>query len=118
MTHATTQAQNAQIVLTTVSNPDQARTLAHTLVESRLAACVNIVNGMNSVYRWKGAVESTGEVLLIIKTVSTRLGALEEKLRNAHPYELPEFVVIPVEVVSREYLAWLIDSTCDDPVNL
>jgi len=99
------------IVLTTV-NPDfDARTLARELVEARLAACVNIVPGITSVYRWEGAVSEDAEQLLIIKTVDDNLHDLREALFARHPYDVPEFVVLPIESVSDAYGAWLLEST-------
>jgi len=97
------------VVLTTVGAAFDARSLAHALVEARLAACVNIVAGMHSVYRWEGRVTGDDEQLLVIKTTDARLDALREELFRLHPYEVPEFVVLAVET-SEGYGAWLVES--------
>jgi periplasmic divalent cation tolerance protein len=98
---------NTRIVLTTAPSQREARRLAAALVARRLAACVNIVPGVESVYRWKGRVERTREWLLVIKTTQARVRAAERALREEHPYELPECLVLGVEGGSREYLAWI-----------
>jgi periplasmic divalent cation tolerance protein len=98
------------IVLTTVGDGDDARVLASQLVEQRLAACVNIVPELYSVYRWQGRVEHGREQLLLIKTVEERLFELKEALFERHPYEVPEFVVVPIEKIEGPYLDWLLAS--------
>ena len=103
-------AESAVIVLTTVSADADAAELARTLVEQRLAACVNIVAGVTSVYRWKEGVEQDEEQLLLIKTTMDMIEALKARLRELHPYELPEFVVIQVSGGSEAYLGWLCGS--------
>ncbi len=95
------------LVLTTVPNDDSAEAMAHTLVEERLAACVNLHAPMTSVYRWKGAVERESERQLVIKTTRERLPALEARLKTLHSYELPELIVLSVERGSPAYLAWV-----------
>jgi periplasmic divalent cation tolerance protein len=99
------------LVLTTLGARDDAHKLAATLVEERLAACVNILPEMDSTYRWKGAVESERERQFIIKTTSDRLAALQARLHELHPYELPEFVVLPIGSGSERYLNWIGEST-------
>lgn len=96
----------AQIVLTTCP-ADAAERLAHGLVEARLAACVNIVPAVRSVYRWRGAVETADEVLLIIKGNSAHFEAIEAHIRAAHPYELPELIAVPVVAALAAYVSWL-----------
>ena len=100
-----------RIVLTTLDTAEKARSLAHALVERRLAACVNIVAPVHSVYRWQEVVETTDELLLVIKTVADKVEALEAAVRELHPYELPEFVILAVEAVEPKYMAWLVAST-------
>ena len=95
------------LVLTTVGADFDARSLAHTLVEARLAACVNIVERVHSVYRWEERVAEEGEQLLLIKTNSARVDALREELLRVHPYDVPEFVVLSIDGVSEAYGAWL-----------
>jgi periplasmic divalent cation tolerance protein len=99
------------IVLTTMPDDARADELARTLVDERLAACVNVHGPMMSTYRWKGSVERDAERQLVIKTTRDRVAALEARLRLLHPYELPEFVVIGVESGSDAYLQWVGDET-------
>jgi periplasmic divalent cation tolerance protein len=99
------------LVFSTVPDDETGGQLARTLVEERLAACVNLYSPMSSIYRWKGEVEQAAERQLVIKTTRDRLHALEERLRSLHTYELPEFVVIPVEGGSSAYLAWVADES-------
>jgi len=99
------------IVLTTLPADGDAEGFASQLVEERLAACVNILPPMRSVYRWKGSVERADERQVVIKTTAPRIAALEARLRALHPYDLPEFVVIPIVQGSAGYLAWLTEST-------
>ena len=98
------------IVLTTLGAGADAATLARTLIDERLAACVNILPPMLSVYRWKGAVEQDREQQLLIKTTAALVADLERRLRALHPYELPEFVVLQPADASRAYRAWVGES--------
>jgi periplasmic divalent cation tolerance protein len=98
------------VVLTTVGADFDARALAHALVDAQLAACVNIVPGVHSVYRWDGRVTGDDEQLLVMKTTDERVDALREELFRRHPYDVPEFVVLPVESTSDAYGAWLLSS--------
>ena len=91
------------LVLTTVGADFDARALAHTLVEARLAACVNIVDRIHSVYRWEDRVAEEGEQLLLIKTTNVRVDALREELLRIHPYDVPEFVVLAIDSTSDAY---------------
>ena len=95
------------IVLTTLPTEGDADTFASQLVEERLAACVNILPPMRSVYRWKGSVERTDERQVVIKTRAEKVSALETRLRELHPYEVPEFVVLPIIAGSPDYLSFL-----------
>ena len=97
----------ARIVLTTAANAEEAGRLARVLVEERLAACVTQVPGVESVYRWKEQVESATETLMLIKTGTEQLAALEARLGELHSYETPEFLVLDVEAGSDAYLEWL-----------
>ena len=99
------------IVLTTLPVEGDVEKFASQLVEERLAACVNILPAMRSVYRWKNAVERADERQLVIKTTRARVTALESRLRAIHPYDVPEFVVLPIDSGSSDYLSWLTDST-------
>lgn len=102
--------REAAIVLTTLGADADATALARTLVEERLAACVNILPPMTSVYRWAGRLEQDREQQLIIKTTAARLSALEARLRALHPYELPEFLVLDA-AAGAAYGAWVGEST-------
>jgi len=102
---------NPVIVLTTVGASFDAAPLAHDLVDRRLAACVNVVERIRSIYRWKEAVEEEAEQLLIIKTVDANVDALREALFARHPYEVPEFVVLRIDSLSDAYRSWLLEST-------
>jgi periplasmic divalent cation tolerance protein len=99
----------ARIVLTTASNPGEARRFARALIEERLAACATLIPAVESIYRWQGAVETAAETLLLIKTGSDQLAALEARLHELHSYDTPEFLVLPVEAASHRYLEWLQD---------
>ena len=98
------------IVLTTLPIDSDAERFASQLVEEKLAACVSVLPAMRSIYRWKGAVERADERQLLLKTSSTRLAALEAAIRARHPYEVPEFVVIPITGGSADYLSWLAEN--------
>jgi len=96
-----------QIVLCTCADREQAERIAHRLVELRLAACVNILPGVHSVYRWQGSVESAAEVLMLIKTRAALTREVQSTIAGLHSYEVPEFLVLPVSGGSESYLAWL-----------
>jgi periplasmic divalent cation tolerance protein len=85
------------IVLSAVGSQPDAQKIARTLVEERLAACVNVVPGVVSTYRWNGVVETENELMLVIKTLAERVDALKARLLQLHPYELPEVVVLQIE---------------------
>ena len=95
------------LVLSTAPDASVARVIARVLIERRLAACVNLLPAVASIYRWKGAIEESGEVLMVIKTTSARLAELEPALLELHPYEVPEFVALAAEHVAAPYLEWL-----------
>jgi periplasmic divalent cation tolerance protein len=101
---------NKRIVLSTTGSQEEARKIAHALVERRLAACVSIVPGVESVYRWQGKVEATGEWLLVMKTTVAAFPALRETLRELHSYEVPECLMLAVEDGDAAYLKWLGDA--------
>ena len=95
------------IVLTTTSSEIEAKKIARALVERKLAACVNIVPKIQSVYRWKGKVEEAEEFLLIIKTARPKQEEVSATIRELHSYELPECVVLAIEGGSEQYLRWI-----------
>ncbi|MFZ1087273.1 MAG: divalent-cation tolerance protein CutA [Terracidiphilus sp.] len=100
-------ALHIRLVLTTVATLDEAARLGRALVEERLVACASLIPAVQSIYRWQGAVESASETLLLLKTGTEQLAALEARLHELHSYQTPEFLVLPVEAVSQPYLEWL-----------
>ena len=96
-----------RIVLTTAGSEEEARNIALALVDRRLAACVNIVAQVESVYRWQGNVESSREWLLIIKTTADRFPSVRDAIQEMHSYELPECISLNIEDGSADYLEWL-----------
>jgi len=98
------------IVLVTAPDADVGRKLAAAILNVRAAACVNIVPGLESHYWWEGKIDQSSEVLLLIKTTKAKLKALEKVVRKNHPYDTPEFIAIPANLVSKKYLAWVCDS--------
>lgn len=98
-----------KIVLTTTGTREEAGKIARSLVERRLAACVNVVE-IESVYRWKEAVESAEEWLLLIKTTAEAFAQVQAAIQDLHTYDLPECVVLPIENGSEDYLAWIGES--------
>lgn len=104
---STTQISNeAAVVLTTLAAEADAAALARTLVEERLAACVNVLPPMTSVYRWKGDIEEDREQQLVIKTTVGKVAALQARLGQLHPYEVPEFLILAGSA-SDAYLSWM-----------
>lgn len=99
------------VVLVTCGSVDEGRRIGRALVERKLAACVNIVHApVESIYRWKGKVDTANEFLLIVKTVRSRFAQLEEAVKRLHSYKIPEIIALPIEKGSRDYLSWLSDS--------
>ena len=107
-------ATDAIAVFLTAPNTEEAAQLAEMLVGKQLAACVQILPEIASVYRWQGKIERQREVLLIAKTVSSKFAALEREVRAIHSYETPEIVAVPLTAGSASYLAWLRASVTDD----
>jgi periplasmic divalent cation tolerance protein len=97
----------AVVVLTTVGNEEEALRIARALVDGRLAACVNVLPEMTSVYRWNDGVQQDSERQLIIKTTRTSLDAVRDRVQQLHSYDLPEFLVLPVTSGSQQYLRWI-----------
>ena len=98
------------VVLVTAPDAEVGRKLAAAILEARAAACVNIVTGLESHYWWQGKIDRSAEVLLLIKTTKAKLKALQKLVLERHPYDTPEFVVIPASAVAQKYLAWVRDS--------
>lgn len=103
------------VVYVTAPEGPVASELARTLVQERLVACVNLVPGLRSLYRWEGAVHDDAEVLLICKTTSAGYGALERRLLELHPYDVPEIVALPIVRGSAAYLDWVTAETSTTP---
>lgn len=101
------------VVYVTVPNKEAGKKLAESIVKERLAACVNRVPGVESVYEWKGEIQTDSEELLIIKTRESLLAALTEHVRNNHEYEVPEVIALPITGGNLPYLEWLKNSTRD-----
>jgi periplasmic divalent cation tolerance protein len=99
-----------QIVLSTAGSVEEARKIARYLVENQLAACVNIVPAIESIYRWRGKVESGSESMLLIKTTAGNLASVEEAIRELHSYDLAECIALVIESGGSEYLDWIGDS--------
>lgn len=101
---------NHILVFTTAGSQEEARRIAHALVERRLAACVNIVPRIESIYRWQGNVEQAQEWLLLIKTTASRFESVRDVIKELHSYDLPECICISIEEGSGEYLNWIAES--------
>ena len=100
----------ARVVLVTAPSPDVGAALGRALVDERLAACVNVIPGLTSIYRWQGRREEASECLLLIKTDDTRYAELERRVLELHPYTVPEVLALPVERGAPAYMEWLRDS--------
>lgn len=99
------------VVLSTFPDADSARSVARTAVSESLAACVNLLPGVESIYRWQGNIETGQEILALFKTTTERYPALEARLRDLHPYKVPEIVALPAAAVAGSYLEWVCQST-------
>jgi periplasmic divalent cation tolerance protein len=102
---------NARIAMTSVGSEEEGARIAEVLIEEKLAACVQILPAMQSVYRWQGVVRKDREWLLLMKTTAERTAAVEQRLRELHSYEVPEFLVLEVTEASHRYLEWLAAET-------
>jgi periplasmic divalent cation tolerance protein len=110
-----TTGQAVRLCLCTCPDRAGAEAIAQALVEERLAACVNLLPGVTSIYRWDGGVERAEEIQLLIKTTAARLPALAERLRALHPYDVPELIALEAVGGFREYLNWVAAETAADP---
>ena len=95
------------VILSTCANAEDAERIARVLVEARVAACVNVLPGVRSFYRWEGEVEDEAEFLLVIKSSRAHFDALRSTLEKAHPYEVPEIIALPIIAGAPNYLNWL-----------
>jgi periplasmic divalent cation tolerance protein len=101
----------ARVVLCTVPDEATAERIARTLLDELLVACVNIVPGLRSLYRWQGKIEDERELLLVIKTQASRYPELERRLQELHPYEVCEVLAFEVAAAAPKYLSWLLDES-------
>lgn len=101
---------NARIILTTAGSQEEGRKIAQALVDRRLAACVNIVPQIESIYRWQGKTETAEEWLLLIKTEADLFERVRDTVKELHSYDLPEFVMLEVAAGSQEYLSWIAEN--------
>ena len=99
-----------RLVLTTCGSQEEGRAIARALVEKRLAACVNLVPGVESVYQWQGKIETAAEWLLVIKTTAGAVGSLRDAIQEMHSYDVPEFISLAIDDGSNTYLEWIGDS--------
>ena len=99
------------VVYITAPSEDAAAVIAHALVEQKLAACVNIVRDIRSIYSWQGKIEDDAEVLMIVKTQSKHFDALSEKVKELHSYDVPEIIALPILKGSDDYFKWIKAST-------
>jgi len=105
---------NKRLVLSTTASFEEAKKIAHALLDRRLAACVNIVPRIMSVYRWEGKVEEAEEYLLLVKTTAEAFPSLHEAMQQLHSYEVPECISLAIEEGSERYLNWITDSVKKD----
>lgn len=103
--------ENHIVIFCTVPDPESGKRIGQTLVEERLAACVNLVPNLTSIYRWQGAVQQAVECLLLIKTSGTRFDALAARLKALHPYDVPEIIALPITAGNLAYLNWITENT-------
>ena len=99
------------MVINSCNSQETAHSIAESLVSKKLAACVNIINSVESVYQWQGKIEHEKEYLLLIKTQRTLFSQLKEAVQQLHPYELPEIIAVPIELGEENYLKWIESAT-------
>ncbi len=104
-------ASHAIVVLITCPNRRVAETIGRTLVEEHLVACANVLSGLTSIYRWQGKPCREREVLVLLKTRRPRFAAIARRVRELHPYSVPEIIALPVVLGDPAYLAWVLEST-------
>ena len=104
---ATDPSRQPLLVFCTAPDRETSERIAHRLVEKRLAACVSVLDGISSVFHWKGKIETEKETLLLIKTLREQIAAVQDQIEQLHPYEVPEVIAIPITKGSRHYLTWL-----------
>jgi len=99
------------LILVTAGSEPEAEKIARALVEERLAACVNIISPIRSIYRWEGKVQDDHEWLLVIKTQATHFAAIEARVKALHSYQVPEVIALPIVAGSEQYLGWLVSES-------
>lgn len=99
------------MVLTTCNSSETSSLIAETLISNKLAACVNIIKGVESVYQWQGKIEHDKEILLIIKTRESLFSQVEQSIQELHSYELPEIIAVPIKTGEKNYLNWIQSAT-------
>ena len=104
-------ADRVLVILVTVANTEEAVRISKRVVGKRLAACANIIPGVQSIFRWKGKIDESQEVLLILKSTKSRYSALEKLVQSMHTYEIPEIIALRVEDGLAQYLGWVCDET-------
>lgn len=100
-------AKEFRLIFVTVGNYESARQMARTLVSEQLAACCNIIHGVDSIFGWRGSIQEAQEIMMIIKTSADRLELLEHRIRELHTYDVPEIISVALQESSAEYLQWL-----------
>jgi periplasmic divalent cation tolerance protein len=103
-------AEEVLLAFSTFPDAETARRIAHALISEKLAACANIIPTMNSIYRWKGKIETGDETIVFFKTTQHRYDAFQEKLRSLHPYEIPEIICVTIDKGLPDYLRWVVES--------
>ena len=103
--------ENVLIVFVTVSSQEEGERIGSSLVESKLAACVNVLPQVSSIFSWQGKIEKDGEIMLLIKTTSERMDDLAAKIKEMHSYDVPEILAVPVFAGSRDYIDWVHQET-------
>ena len=103
-----------RFVYMTAPSVEEARRIGRALVEERLAACVNLIEGMQSIYRWEGGIEEGSEVVMIAKTTAGRLGSLIERVRALHSYSVPCVVALPIEAGNPDFMNWIVAETAPE----
>ena len=106
-------ARDFRIVFVTAADEHESTRIAQALVEEKLAACVNVVGPVHSIYRWRGAIESAREYMLVIKAAMRNFSKLERRVRELHSYEVPEIIAVSLAAGSKPYMAWLAESTIE-----
>ncbi|SFU77049.1 divalent cation tolerance protein [Nitrosomonas eutropha] len=114
--HEMTESSRILLILTNFPDEASARKLAKILVDQQLAACVNILQGCTSIYRWQGQIETASEIPVLIKTTRQRYQDVEQTIKSQHPYELPEIIAVPLDSGLPAYLQWIANETTETDI--